>query len=544
MARGGAWVVGFVTYEAAPAFDPALATLPRGRLPLAWFGVFPAGAAASSPAPAWEGGTAAPIAPRTSVGDARYLADVARIREYIAAGDSYQVNYTLPFEVPAPSDPVALYERLRLAQAGAYSACIVAEDFAILSASPELFFQRRGAEVRMRPMKGTAPRGLGAHDDDEARTALLASPKDRAENVMIVDLVRSDLGRIARTGSVRVTALLELERFPRVWQLTSTVEAEVDPARPLGDLFAALFPAGSVTGAPKVRAMEIIRELEGEPREAYCGAVGVIQPGGDACFNVAIRTAWLTPDRAVARLHAGSAVTLDSTPAKELREVHDKLAAFTIPRIIPALFETIRLEHGVARRLGRHLARLGASARYFDIDFDACAARAELEEAARSHDRSDVARARMVLEPSGHRRLHVEPFASGNASDPRLVALATAPIRRHDVALYHKTTDRTTYDTARGAHLAMFDVLLWNEEGEATEFTRGNLVASINGALVTPALACGLLPGILRGELLDEGRLVERILPVAILATADALWFINALRGWVPVRLTPALGSG
>jgi para-aminobenzoate synthetase/4-amino-4-deoxychorismate lyase len=550
-ARAGAWVVGFVSYEAASAFDPAFGSPRLAALPLAWFASFAAPAAAPD-----DGGRpteprgrdddrasddviVAPsaLAPTTVVSDAAYTDAVRRIHEYIASGDVYQVNLAVPFTAPRPAPARAIYDRMRRAQGGAYSCLLDIADAQILSASPELFFERRGERVRSRPMKGTAPRGLHAGADAAARDRLVQSEKERAENVMIVDVVRNDLGRIATVGSVTVDSLCRAERYPSVWQLTSTVEAEVPSSLPLSAIFGALFPPASVTGAPKIRATSIIRELERAPREVYCGAVGVLQPGGDATFNVAIRTAWTTAAGDVLHLSAGGGVTADSTATGELREVRAKLAAFTEPIEPPALFETIRVECGSALRLERHLARLASSAGFFGVPFDHDEARRVLLEAIASSRRDGVLRARLDLEPDGALRAVTgsHDFVAPSTAMP--VTLATSPVDRRDVRVYHKCADRRRYDDALAMAPDLFDVLLWNAKREATELTRGNLVVELDGRRVTPPLDCGLLPGTLRGELLEVGEIEEHVVTLADVQRASRLWFINALRGWVPITL-------
>ena len=546
-ARTGRWVVGFVSFEAAAAFDPAFETPRSTSLPLAWFAEFiaPSGEGPDGARRADDRrGESAELAPETTVPDERYAQAVGRIHEYIDAGDVYQVNLTVPFTAPRRASPRALYERMRRAQGGAYSCLLDIGDARILSASPELFFERRGDRVRSRPMKGTAPRGVHPAADITARDTLLASEKERAENVMIVDVVRNDLGRIAKVGSVRSDALCEAERYPSVWQLTSTVDAELSRDVTLSDVFRALFPPASVTGAPKIRATSIIRELEEAPREIYCGAVGMLRPGGDATFNVAIRTAWTTTGRDVLHLNAGGGVTADSTAFGELREVRDKLAAFTRPSVQPALFETIRVESAVPVRLERHLARLAASADYFGIPFDRTAALRVLHEAISHGEHADVVRARLELEPDGALRAltrRLDPAAHRAGIAP--VAFASSPVDRRDVRLYHKCVDRERYDSALAAAPGMFDVVLWNGELEVTELTRGNLVVELEGRLLTPPVDCGLLAGTLRGELLDLGRIEERIISLDDAKRADRLWFVNSLRGWVPIGLVGAPGN-
>ena len=539
-ARDGAWVVGFVSYDAGPAFDSALAAMPRGRLPYAWFAVFPHGPTVTERPGGHADPTLGSLPPaRPAISATHYAASVARIREYIAAGDVYQVNYAVPFVIRESAAPPLLYEQLRVAQGGEYSAYLHLGDAELMSASPELFFERRGNVVRARPMKGTARRGLSSSDDDAARDTLLRSEKNRAENVMIVDLVRSDIGRIARTGSVRVVSLWDAERYPHVWQLTSTVEGEVAPDVPLSAVFRALFPSGSVTGAPKIRATQIIRELEGAPREVYCGAIGVLRPGGDAVFNVAIRTAWTDNAGMTVHLNAGGGITMDSTAASEWDEVRAKVTAFTTPQVVPALFETLRVEYGVPLRLARHLTRLGSSARYFGISYDASEARDVLVQAAWDSGEMAVARGRLELHPDGTLRAEMIPFPADAPAQPQRVALAASSVSRRALGLYHKTTDRAMYETALSARPGVFDVILWNEEHEATELTRGNLVVELGGRLCTPPVASGLLPGTLRGELLEQGKIIEQIVRVDELRTAKALWFVNALRGWIQIQVDP-----
>jgi para-aminobenzoate synthetase/4-amino-4-deoxychorismate lyase len=361
---------------------------------------------------------------------------------------------------------------------------------------------------------------------------------------MIVDVVRNDLGRIARLGSVRVGALCEAERYPSVWQLTSTVEADVSTEVSLGGVFRALFPPASVTGAPKIRAASIIRELEVAPREVYCGAVGLVQPGGDATFNVAIRTAWTKHGTGVLHLNAGGGITADSTAPAELREVRAKLAAFTRPLVRPALFETIRVERGVAVRLERHLERLAASADYFAIPFEAGAAVRVLDDALRDAEPVPLTRARLELAASGALSAYWRPHEAEGSADPRPVSFAPSPVDRADVRLYHKCVDRSRYDGALAAAPGMFDVVLWNADGEATELTRGNLVAELDGQCVTPPIDCGLLGGTLRAELLDRGDIEERVITLDDVRRADRLWFVNSLRGWVPIALERSARGG
>jgi para-aminobenzoate synthetase/4-amino-4-deoxychorismate lyase len=546
-ARAGQWVVGFVAYEAGPAFDSAFLSAPSHSLPLAWFAAFDTCTEPTNPSDGRgslfaQDACALVISSRVDVTD--HARAVGRIHELIDAGDVYQVNLTVPFTAPLPEPPLALYERMRRAQGGRYSCYLDIGEVQILSASPELFFERRGRLVRSRPMKGTASRGLHPLADAAARDALLRSEKDRAENIMIVDVVRNDLGRVAEVGSVHVAALCEAERYPSVWQLTSTVEAAVDPSRSLADLFGALFPPASITGAPKIRATSIIRDLEGEPRGVYCGAVGIVRPGGDAMFNVAIRTAWAASGSETLHLNAGGGITADSTARGELGEVAAKLDAFTRYVPLAGLFETIRVENGRCVRLDRHLMRLAASAAYFDVQLDRESALRTLNEAiAAAPAANGVARARLELAPNGALSAKVAAHRDHLAEEPLPVRIATSPVDAADVRLYHTTTDRRLYEAARGAAPGMFDVVLWNAAGLATELTRGNLIAELNGSRFTPPIDCGLLGGTLRAELLERGEIREAALSLDDLGRADRLWFVNSLRGWVPIRVVSPEGA-
>jgi para-aminobenzoate synthetase / 4-amino-4-deoxychorismate lyase len=531
---GGAWAAGFLTYEAAPAFDPAMLAHPAGRLPLAWFGIFDAPAEDAEPDPSDD---AVPRLDWTGVlAEAAYRRNVERIHAAIRAGATYQVNYTtrLTAELPVGYEPRMLFEALRRAQGVAYHALLELGDVAIVSASPELFFARRGARITTRPMKGTRPRGRWGAEDEALSAALRHSEKERAENLMIVDLLRSDLGRIARIGSVTVPRLFDVERYPTVLQMTSTVEADVRAGCGLVDTFRALFPCGSVTGAPKISTMRIIATLEDAPREVYCGAIGVVEPGGDCTFSVPIRTVWLDRRTRRAVYGVGSGITSDASADDEARELHAKAALLRAATPPFLLLETMRLEEGRIARLERHLARLRASCAYFDRPFPEAALRRALGTAATQH--GGLRRVRLALAHDATFRIDSDPVPDAPLQ-PAPAALADAPVDDDDVYLFHKTSRRAVYDAAAGEHTDAFDVLLWNARGEVTEFTRGNMAAEIDGALCTPPVAAGLLAGCLRAELLDTGVLVERDITLAALQRATRLWFVNSLRGWIEIRL-------
>jgi para-aminobenzoate synthetase/4-amino-4-deoxychorismate lyase len=526
-ARDGRWVVGFVAYEAAPAFDPAL-QVRAGEGPLAWFGVHDGPLDAPPPGPADARITG--LAPELDA--ATHAAAVTTIRDAVAAGSVYQVNFTFRLHGRLEGDPISLYRRLRGAQGSGDAAYVRAGTRAIVSASPELFLARRGNEVISRPMKGTARRGRWPEEDDAARLRLAASGKDRAENVMIADLLRNDLGRVAVTGSVRAGPLLEVERLRSVWQLTSTISARLLPGTELADLLGATFPCGSITGAPKIAAMRFIAALEHSPRGAYCGAVGALAPGGDACFNVGIRTAEVDLGTGAAVYGTGGGITWDSDPAAEWDEALAKTRVLEMDPGLPTLLETMRLEGGRVALLDAHLARLSGSARYHGIPLQLATVRARI-----SAEAGD-ARLRLLVSPDGVVAVERAPLPP-RAVEPVPVAFSAEPVDRHDPALFHKTTRRAPYERRRAERPDAFETLLVNREGEVTEGTFTNLVADLDGERVTPPLDAGLLPGVFRAGLLARGEVRERRLRVGDLARANRLWIVNALRGWIEARLVP-----
>jgi len=571
----GAWAAGFIAYEAAPAFDRALVTRPaEGPLPLLWFGIFhgPEAAAQASPPDATDTPPAPALPWRTPTPREEYDAAVAEIRRRIAAGDVYQVNHTLRFGAPWDGDAAAMYDALVAARHGRYHAFIGCDEWAVVSASPELFFDLAapapdGRLITTRPMKGTARRGRWLEEDRAAAGGLAASPKDRAENLMIVDLLRNDLGRIARFGTVRVPQLFQVESYPTVHQLTSTITAELREDVGLGDVFAATFPCGSVTGAPKVTAMRAIAELEDAPRGPYCGAVGVVRPDGSATFNVAIRTLALDRRAGTAVYGAGGGITWDSRADAEYDEAVAKAAMLTEPVPSFRLLETMRMDDGVVPRLQRHLQRLRASAAYWGFEGDVAATAAEAVATFAAAHLTGSYRLRLTVgrDEAGnagggvmeHRaggaglraesRVALEHRAAGGAArsladadvaEPCRVAIARTAVFAGDRLLCHKTTARAAYESRRAAFPDAFDVLLFNHEGMVTEFTFGNLVALLDGRLVTPPREHGLLAGTLRAELLDAGTVVEAPLPLAELRRASRLYHVNSVRGATRVVLT------
>ena len=533
VARGG-HAAGFLAYEAAPALDPALRTRARnGSVPLLWFGVF----AERAPAPGISLPTGRPSFSlgewESSVDEERYAAHVATIRELIAAGDTYQVNYTFRLRAPLEGSELALYERLCLSQRGGYCALLRLPGLTLASASPELFFRWHGRELELRPMKGTRPRGRWAEEDRANAAELIGSEKERAENLMIVDLLRNDAGRIAEYGSVRVEPLFEVESYPTVHQLTSTVRARTREGVSLTDVLRALFPCGSVTGAPKIRTMEIIAELEDAPRGVYTGAIGFLSPG-EAVFNVPIRTLAIDPAAGTVSMGVGSGVTYDSGAAAEYRECLQKAAFTHHPVHDFDLLETMLALPGAGIfLLEEHLSRLAASARYFDIPLELSEVRSRLRAA--TGGAAEPLRVRLMVGPSRGIRVETHPL---DEQPPTLrAAVAREPVDSRDPMLYHKTTWRETYDRRLAARSDVDEAILVNERGELTELVYGNLVVRRGGESWTPPVESGVLPGTLRAMLLRQGEIRERVLRPADLARADAVFRINSVRGWTPVMV-------
>lgn len=565
-ACAGHWCVGELAYEAAPAFDSALPThRARPGWPLARFAVFdcvlpwPQTAMRKSEQALQPVSTDAAAQWRFGSSRNDYTKRVERARQAMAAGECYQVNLTEALQARLEDfdtdDLVAWFARLRMAQPGGYQAWLDWGEQQVLSLSPELFFdwQPDGAEglLTCQPMKGTASRYADPLQDAQARQDLFESEKERAENVMIVDLLRNDMGRVAQPGSVRVSRLFEVQALPTVWQMTSTITARTRSAVGLPELFSALFPCGSVTGAPKTRAMHWIRALESGPRGVYCGAVGVVRPGGSATFNVPIRTVTLEReqerDPAAPRVlgprpwrahyGVGSAITFYAEPQAEWQELAAKTRFLERAMGDFELLETLRLQDGQYDLLAQHLARMGASAAHFGFLWRADAAQACLMELACAHPLGNY-RVRLTWSADGQPRAH--EFELESLLEPVRFNLSDMPLEtrgRDYEFVVHKTTRRAHYTARLRPEPGVFDTLLVNERGELTEFTRGNVALKIAGQWFTPALLSGLLAGTLRAELLASGQITEAVLGMADLQRAQEVAFFNSVRGWLRAQL-------
>ncbi len=536
--RDGAWAVGFLTYEASPAFDVRYVTHPPTALPVAAWVLFdhavpldiePQLDLATAPILDWQ--------PRQT--SAQYRQSLAAIHRHIEAGDTYQVNYTFPLESRFEGDPLSLFLALARAQHPAHAAYLDLGRFAIASVSPELFF-RHDSQGRLvtRPMKGTARRGRTMTEDQAAIKDLAASEKQRAENLMIVDMMRNDLGRIAVPGSVAVPSLFDVETYPTIHQMTSTVTARSESS--LVDTLAALFPCASITGAPKIRTMELIHTLEREPRGVYTGTMGVIAPGARARLNVAIRTVTVDRATATARYGTGGGIVWDSDAAREYDECRAKALVLTATPPTFALLETIlwRPRTGYFL-LERHLDRLTDSARYFHRPCDRDAIRqALLAEAAGFPAQRQ--RVRLTVDRAGGPRIEATSMPCTGRTHWR-VRLDSHPIDEQNPFLFHKTTHRAIYDAASARHPDVDEVVLWNMRGELTEACRANLVLRFGSKWQTPARHCGLLGGTYRAALLDRGRVREAVLPASALTEADAVYLVNAIRGWIRVNVVTCM---
>lgn len=557
------YAAGFLSYEAAPGFDSALQTQPPSGFPLLWFGLYPAPRIIPSiePASITPALTWLPTTDRDS-----YNAAIDKIKEHIADGRTYQVNYTMRLQTGFNIDPWEFFLHLAQTQNN-HAAYIDTGRYVIASASPELFFQLDGNTLTCRPMKGTIRRGRTTLEDQEQAQALKDSEKNRAENVMIVDMIRNDLGRIAQLGSVAVSDLFNVEKYPTLWQMTSTVQAQTSAS--IAEIFKALFPCASITGAPKVSTMRILSGLETTPRNLYTGSIGYLAPGRNATFNVAIRTALIDRATNIAEYGIGGGIVWDSTSSDEYAEALLKARVLTESAPQFSLFETMLWTPAEGFYLReKHIARLLDSADYFDFPISISSMPRWLSSPARSlrgvskppvskeiletyldkisSQFASPQRVRLLLDKHGTLTHEAKPFQTPSPDTVLKVRLAEEPIASNNIFLFHKTTHREVYEHAKSPHPQSLsprerevfdDVLLYNERGELTEFTIGNLVLEIDGKLYTPPISCGLLAGTFRAHLLETGQVAARIIHVEELAKCSKIFLVNSVRKWQSVTL-------
>ncbi len=535
----GRHVAGAMAYAAGGAFEPRLATQRPLETPLVSFGVYERAHMLDwQEVEAWvaqRGVDIGPLSPHVT--QAQHAAAVARILEYIHAGDIYQANLTLGVSARYRGHPLALYARLRRAQRMPHGALAHQNDGSwILSASPELFFAVSGGMLTARPMKGTERRQAGARADKQAAAALAEDVKNRAENLMITDLIRNDLSRVASAGSVRVEAPFAVERYPTVHQMVTTVKAQMAPGHDAIDVLTSMFPCGSITGAPKIRACEVIEEVEWRARGIYTGTIGWLEPGGDAAFNVAIRTAELRQGRLT--MGVGAGIVADSDATLEWQETLTKASFLNMPARAFHLIETMRFdpEDGIAF-LDLHLDRLAASAERFDFKYNRHQLRNMLQIMIGRERRRR--RVKLTLSRDGSHAFSISPPPP--AAQDMTVRVVPLPVDEADWRLFHKTSDRVFYDQAR-VEAGTDEVLFARRDGLLTEGSFTNIFVERDGKFLTPRAESGLLPGVLRESMLARHEAVEADLTAEDLQ--DGFLVGNAVRGLIPAKLVAAQKDG
>lgn len=531
---------GYISYEASSGFNAYLTTH-RGDFPLLWFGIYRDRVAVE---PELDKDDLSYLTSDWSVSQNKeeYIKNIGKIREYIANGDLYQLNYTIKQRFRFFGDTYAYYKDLCAMQPAPFCAYIPTERYDILSASPELFFEIKNGILTTSPMKGTAKRGRNIVEDSINIEHLKSSEKERAENLMIVDLLRNDMAKVSVTGSVVVKSLFNIESLDTVHQMSSLITSRLNPSASLIDVMRALFPCGSVTGAPKKRVMEIIKELEDEPRGIYTGCIGYISPdktsssGLEAVFSVAIRTVVIDKQGNSGEIGIGSGVTYDSSPEAEYNEclLKSQFARETRPDF--ELIETMLLDKGSYFLLERHLNRLKASAKYFNFNFDQIALFKDMSALTRQYSQG-THKVRLLLNRDGKYTIESEPV-DRTANKTGKIIISDERVNSDNIFLYHKTTNRPLYNEAvKGLDSGILDIIFANQSGEVTEGANNNIVAAIDGVLCTPPVSCGLLPGTFRQELIDTHIIEERVITLEDLRESPKIFLINSVRKWREVKL-------
>ncbi|HIJ78801.1 MAG: aminodeoxychorismate synthase component I [Desulfobulbaceae bacterium] len=563
--RQGHYLAGWFAYEFGYLLEPALKAQAKidHKQCLAWLGVYQTPHIYNHKDDAFSGAgpwpqTEIPATPQNyaisglspNQEKADYLNAINRIKAYIEAGDTYQVNYTLKLIFDFAGSPAALYRDLRRNQSVSFGSYIRTADQDIMSFSPELFFKKEGDTCTVRPMKGTVKRGLFNKDDRELGDFLQKDIKNRSENVMIVDLLRNDLGRICESGTVKTLSLFDLETYETLHQMTSTIQGRLKKETDLNSLFRALFPCGSVTGAPKIRTMEIIHELEQAPRGIYTGGIGFITPGGEATFNVPIRTVQLAGQQGA--MGIGSGVVYDSVAEQEWQECLLKGNFLVNPAPCFELIETILWQPGQGYwLLDDHLARLADSAAYFRYPYDQLQISKALTEKAAQFDARSCQRVRLTLAKDGAITIQTTPCPApadialppppANAAELPKVTFSKRRTDPQSPYLYHKTTVRELYNGERDHALAngFIEVLFTNLRGEVTEGSITSIFIKKENAILTPPLQSGLLAGVFRKFLLNNITLPvrEKVLLPTDLEQAEAIYIGNSVRGLIQVQL-------
>jgi len=524
---------GYLSYEAAPAFDNAYCVNKKGNLPLICFGLFKdykteitleSNNHESAEAIEWE----------IATNQTHYETHLKYIKDQIKLGNTYQVNYTLRKHSKCIANPYGFF--LEKVQDAPYAAFIESDEHTIISTSPELFFKLSDESLICKPMKGTSKRGRTLKEDIALMKELKNSEKDKAENIMITDMLRNDMGKISDTGSVKVLSEFDIEKYPTVWQMTSSVKSQTRAS--ITAIFEALFPCASVTGAPKVSSMKIISEIEDQPREIYTGAIGYIAPNNEAQFSVPIRTILSNKkiDRSV--YGTGSGIVWDSEWEKEWDECQNKSAILSVSHQNFELFETMRWDSNRGIFLEElHLNRLKDSAEFYNFKFSHEKINDKLHDYLKNLEPESEKIIRLFLAKDGETRLTTSAYKEHNKDKSQLISLAMQPVDSDDLSLYHKTTIRGIYEDATGENPDCDDVLLWNEDGHITESTISNIIFKKDSEYFTPPISCGLLGGTYRTHLINQGHLVERIIPKTEINLYSEIYLINSVRGKYPVKL-------
>ncbi len=526
--KKGFYVVGYLSYEAAKAFDPLFSvhSAPLQSEYLAYFSIHQQ--PKRVPFPTSYSPVDMPTSWQSTVRKEDYKKAIEQIKNHLRQGDSYQVNYTIPLTAHLTADALAIYEQLRMEQGAQYNAYIAHDDQKILSLSPELFFEQHGDQLTTRPMKGTIARGL-SDEDDLARASWLAQdPKNRAENMMIVDLLRNDMNRVSTIASEQVTQLCQVEQYATVWQMTSTITTHLRAKTSLTDIFSALFPCGSITGAPKIATMSIIHSLEKYPRGVYCGTVGVLLPEGGVIFNVAIRTLQIHKQEAI--YGVGGGITWLSDWESEYQETQEKAQVLYQKQPNFDLITTARVENGQVTFVNEHLKRLQTASRYFNYPFDETAFWQIITDTQKYCTTDAIYRLRISLSKTGQLIATKEPL---QALSKEFLSAELA-LQTENLA-----SPFTYFKTSYRPHLmkSPHEIIYYNEEGYLLETTIGNLIIEKDGQQWTPPTDLGILNGIFRQQLLASGRVKEKYLRLADLKKADAIYGCNALRGYYPLNL-------
>ena len=524
----GYYVVGYVSYEAAPAFEEKLAVHPAPLMGeyLLYFTVHDS--VEKSIIPLTYDEIDMPSNWKEETSKEEYEKAIAQIHHHLRQGDTYQVNYTVQLKQAVTANPFAIYNRMVVEQEAGYNAYVEHDEMAVISMSPELFFEQKGCDLTTRPMKGTTKRGLTNQEDLDQAAWLEQDPKNRSENMMIVDLLRNDMNRLSEVGSEHVERLCQVEQYSTVWQMTSTIKSQVRPDVDLVEVFRSLFPCGSITGAPKIATMEIIKNLEPQARGVYCGTIGILLPNGRRIFNVAIRTIQLHKGQAI--YGVGGGITWDSTWESEYREVHQKAAVLYRKQVPFQLITTGKISQKHLLFKEEHIDRLRNAGRYFAYPFNPENLLQRIDaECQACHVGKDY-RLRITISKSGDIDLCCQELT------PLSPAFCQAQLCLQERSLQ---TPFTYFKTTYRPHLtvAKQEKIYHNETGELLETSIGNLVLQIAGKLYTPPVNLGILPGIYRQHLLEKGKVEEKVLTLEELAQAEAIYGCNAVRGLYKLSL-------